>query len=163
MAFLTIDFTIPNKICCLFLIISFNIKDIHAQTDVLKIKNTINRMFEGMSSFDSSMVRSTFTTDFTLQSIIKNNEGNTLIKTEPGQSFLNIIGTKTPGLKYDERLLSYDINIDDDMAVVWTPYSFYLNDTFSHCGVNVFTLVKLNGVWKIMGIVDTRRKNNCVE
>ncbi|MBK9734674.1 MAG: hypothetical protein IPO92_06790 [Saprospiraceae bacterium] len=136
---------------------------INGQTDTIDIKNTINRMFKGMSTFDSSMVRSTFTTDFTLQSIIKTKDGNTHVRTEQAHSFLKSIGTKSPGLKYDERLLSYDIHIDDDLAIGWTPYSFYLNDVFSHCGVNVFTLVKLNGIWKIMSIVDTRRKNNCLE
>jgi len=28
------------------------------------------------------------------------------------------------------------------MAIAWTPYTFYFNDQLSHCGVNVFSLIK---------------------
>ncbi len=47
------------------------------------------------------------------------------------------------------------------MAIAWTPYEFYVNDKFNHCGVDVFTLMQTAKGWKIMGIVDTRRKENC--
>jgi hypothetical protein len=65
------------------------------------------------------------------------------------------------GEKLDEQLLSYDIKIDGDMAIAWTPYKFYFNDKFSHCGVNIFTLIKREQRWKIMGITDTRRRQGC--
>jgi hypothetical protein len=45
--------------------------------------------------------------------------------------------------------------------MVWTPYRFIFNGKFSHCGVNSFTLVKLNGEWKINYVIDTRRKEKC--
>jgi hypothetical protein len=61
----------------------------------------------------------------------------------------------------DERLASMDIKIDGELATVWTPYVFYLQGQKNHCGVNAFTLVKLNGTWQIQGIIDTRRKDNC--
>jgi hypothetical protein len=59
--------------------------------------------------------------------------------------------------------MSYDIKIDDNMAIAWTPYEFYITDKFSHCGVNVFTLIKTEQGWKIAGIIDTRRKEKCVK
>jgi hypothetical protein len=49
------------------------------------------------------------------------------------------------------------------MASVWAPYKFYLGDKFSHCGVDVFQLMKTGDGWKIIYIVDTRRKGDCVE
>ena len=47
------------------------------------------------------------------------------------------------------------------MAIAWTPYTFYFNDQLSHCGVNVFSLIKRGDAWKIMGVTDTRRKEGC--
>jgi hypothetical protein len=47
------------------------------------------------------------------------------------------------------------------MAAIWTEYSFYLGDKFSHCGVNSFQLFKDETGWKIIYIVDTRRKEGC--
>ena len=47
------------------------------------------------------------------------------------------------------------------MASVWTPYEFYFNGTFSHCGANSFQLFKEDNQWKIIFLVDIRRRENC--
>jgi hypothetical protein len=47
------------------------------------------------------------------------------------------------------------------MATVWTPYDFYRGGRFSHCGINNFTLVRLDGKWKIRSIVFTVEKTGC--
>ena len=89
---------------------------------------------------------------------IKN--GQTYLEKEAIDNFLQqVISLK--GKKLDERLTSFDIKIDGAMAIAWPPYNFYFNDQFSHCGVNVFTLIKRSDAWKIMGITDTRRKQGC--
>jgi hypothetical protein len=44
------------------------------------------------------------------------------------------------------------------MAHAWTPYEFYINGKLSHKGVNAFTLYKDDGQWKIVHLIDTRRK-----
>ena len=61
-------------------------------------------------------------------------------------------------MKFEERLLSFEIRIDGSMAHVWTPYEFYINGTLSHVGVNAFTLILENKQWKIVHLIDTRRK-----
>jgi hypothetical protein len=38
--------------------------------------------------------------------------------------------------------LKYEVQIDDNLAAVWTEYEFYVGKNFSHCGVNAFQLVK---------------------
>ncbi|UWX56421.1 hypothetical protein NYZ99_09635 [Maribacter litopenaei] len=57
--------------------------------------------------------------------------------------------------------MDYSIQIDGAMANAWTPYEFRINDNFSHCGVNSFQMVKLEGEWKIIYLIDTRRKEGC--
>ena len=47
------------------------------------------------------------------------------------------------------------------MAHVWVPYKFYLNGMLSHCGANSIQLIKEEEGWKIISLLDTRRKNNC--
>jgi hypothetical protein len=37
-------------------------------------------------------------------------------------------------------------------------YAFYLDDQFSHCGVNAFQLVRMEAGWQIIQITDTRRR-----
>lgn len=114
-----------------------------------------------MATFDSSLVSQTLADGCYLKSIITTKSGEINVADEPVSAFLNVIGTKKPGLKFDEQIQSYKILIDGPMAIAWTPYLFYLNDTFSHCGVNVFTLVKRSDEWKILSISDTRRKSDC--
>jgi hypothetical protein len=61
-------------------------------------------------------------------------------------------------MKFQEKILSYNIQIDGAMAQVWAPYEFYLNEKFSHSGVNAFTLFKEKDEWKIIYLIDTRRR-----
>jgi hypothetical protein len=62
---------------------------------------------------------------------------------------------------FEERILSYNIQVDGSMAHAWTPYEFWFNEKFSHCGVNSFQLFKEGDEWKILSIMDTRRKEGC--
>ncbi|MBT8322548.1 MAG: nuclear transport factor 2 family protein, partial [Eudoraea sp.] len=64
-------------------------------------------------------------------------------------------------VKFEERIHSYQISIDGPMANAWTPYEFWLNDQFSHCGVNSFQLINDGSSWKIIYLIDTRRREDC--
>jgi hypothetical protein len=39
--------------------------------------------------------------------------------------------------------------VSGGVAMVWMPYDLYVNGTWSHCGVDVFTLVKSGNAWRI--------------
>ena len=62
---------------------------------------------------------------------------------------------------WDEKIWSLDIHIDGNLATAWTGYTFYIDKTMSHCGVNAFHFFKSKEGWKITQITDTRRRNNC--
>ena len=55
---------------------------------------------------------------------------------------------------WDAKVLTYGF-----IASVWAPYDFYLNGSFSHCGVDLFYLVKTDKAWKIAHFGYTRNKN----
>tara|TARA_R100000479_G_C6366130_1_gene195029 strand:+ start:367 stop:837 length:471 start_codon:yes stop_codon:yes gene_type:complete len=134
-----------------------------AQTqDVKDVQATIEQLFDGMRASDSSMVADAFTKDAIMKRVASNQTGEVIVNTGNLASFLNAIGSPKEEI-WDERIGSYDINIDGNLATVWTPFEFYRGDTFSHCGVNSFQLVKKDGDWKIFFIVDTSRQTNCVE
>jgi hypothetical protein len=65
---------------------------------------------------------------------------------------------RTPAGMLDERIRFEVVKVDGPLAIVWTPYEFYYNGRYSHCGVNSFQLVRLNGKWMIQYLIDTRRK-----
>jgi len=120
------------------------------------IKSTVNGLFDGMKTSDSSKITKAFSKTAVLQTITKNSE----VKNESVKNFTAIISKAEKG-SLDERISFSNILIDGNLASVWTPYEFYYQGKFSHCGVNSFQLVKANNEWKIQCIIDTRRKDNC--
>lgn len=131
-----------------------------AQTTEDSVKATVNQLFEGMKSANASLVKNAFADSAVLQTIARNREGNTIIRNEAVSDFADFVGKQKQGAA-DERIQFETIRIDGPLAIVWTPYKFYYNGQFSHCGVNSFQLVRFNGQWKIQYLIDTRRKDNC--
>lgn len=122
-----------------------------------EIKSTITTFFEGMYTADTVKIKSVCINGFILQSVSEGKNGGNLT-TESAENFYKQVAAIPSHIKIEERLLGYDIRTDGAMAHAWTPYAFYINDKLSHKGVNSFTLYNENGNWKIIHIVDTRRK-----
>jgi len=84
------------------------------------------------------------------------------LNSDDPNGFLSTIANRPADQKWDERLLDYKVEIDGNLAHVWTPYEFWLNETFLHCGANSFTLAKFDEGWKIIHLIDSRRKEGCI-
>ena len=167
MAYFFNSFTYQNqtnvqKIFTLLIVIILS-SVVNAQENSHKkaIKNTIETFFEGLHKGDSSIVNSTLHSTINIQTTFTNKEGKNILVTESKNKLLTSIANKKLEHTYLEKLVSWDIKIDGNLASVWTPYEFYLNDKFSHCGANSFQLFNNNGKWEIIYLVDMRRRNNC--
>ena len=133
---------------------------IHAQQKTEdSVKAAVNKLFEAMKTADGAKLKTAFSDSAILQTISSQN-GTVKVRTEPIAAFADII-SKLPAGDADERIHFESVKIDGDLASVWTPYKFYYKGKFSHCGVNSFQLIRLNGEWKIQYIIDTRRKEGC--
>lgn len=124
------------------------------------VKATINQLFNGMRNSDTALIRKAFATKNTMETIAKGKDGKFAVRTESVNDFIKSIGMPHPE-KYDERIVFTKVLIDANLASVWTDYKFYIGDKFSHCGVNSFQLFKDEEGWKIIYIIDTRRKEGC--
>ncbi|MBU1820432.1 MAG: nuclear transport factor 2 family protein [Bacteroidetes bacterium] len=132
-----------------------------AQAQQAEVKATVDQLFTGMRTGDSSLVRKVFTADATLQSVSITPAGQVKAGKASIESFIKAVGT--PHVEaWDERIYDLKIEVDGPMATVWAPYKFYVGEKFSHCGVNAFTLLKTDAGWKIAAITDTRRKEDCI-
>jgi hypothetical protein len=125
------------------------------------IKKVIKLFFKGLQSGDSTTIKKTITSDAILQTTFIDKEGESILRTEDFNKFLKSIASKKPEDNWEEKLLSYNVQIDGNMANVWTPYKFYLNYKFSHCGVNSFQLFHNGEKWNIIYLIDTRRRLGC--
>lgn len=123
-----------------------------------ELQRTIEQFFEGFHQKDSIKMKLVCSDKMILQSISENSIKGNKLSDESVKDFYKSIATIPTNLKFQEKILSYSIQIDGSMAHVWTPYEFYVNDKLSHSGVNAFTLFKENDKWKIIYLIDTRRK-----
>ncbi len=122
----------------------------------IAIQKTINQLFEGMKNADSVVVKNVFSENAILQTINSKSE----VHSEDFRKFAKSVSIFKKG-DLDEKIIFESIKIDGNLASVWTPYQFFFQGKFLHCGVNSFQLVKQNEVWKIQYLIDTRRKENC--
>lgn len=137
-------------------ILSFN--SLLAQSTQDSVKNVVNTLFKAMKDADSILLQSTFADSAVLQTIVKNKLGKISIDNDSVKDFASFVGKQQKNM-LDEQIVFNTVLIDADLAMVWTPYKFYFKGAYSHCGVNSFQLVRINSVWKIQYLIDTRRKS----
>lgn len=132
-----------------------------AQEAVDSVRQVVSSFFLAMRNTDTSQLRQLLSPQIIFQTVKPHRDGSVTIENESVDNFLKSIASLKVG-QADERIEFSGIHIDENLAAVWTPYQFYFNGHFSHCGVNSFTLIRSKGQWKIQYIVDTRRKLNCL-
>ena len=55
-----------------------------------------------------------------------------------------------------ERMWDAEVKVAGDLATIWTPYDFYVGSEFSHCGIDVATLMRRDNGWTITNLDWTR-------
>ena len=125
------------------------------------VKKTIEKFFDGFHKGDTLIIKETLHDKLIMQTAYKNQKGEDILNQDNPKKFLNAIATRPEDQKWDERLLAFHIKVDGNMANAWTPYEFWFNGKFSHCGVNSFQLFNDSGTWKIIYMIDTRRREGC--
>lgn len=124
-------------------------------------QEVIDTFFEGFHKGDTTLMKSVMIKGMPTQTVFADREGNNRVADGDVQQFLTAIANRPANQVWEEKLLGYTIQIDGNLAHVWTPYEFWLNGTFSHCGANAFTLGKTNEGWKILHLIDSRRREDC--
>lgn len=138
-----------------FCVLTYNA--VIAQQESSSVEAAINNLFEGMRNADTVLMKNSFSSNASLQTI---EAGTNAVKNEPIAEFIQFVGQQKSGAA-DEQIKIETVKIDGALAMVWTPYKFYFNQQFSHCGIDCFVLIKTPAGWKIQYIIDTRRKDNC--
>ena len=121
-------------------------------------REVIETFFEAFHQKDTTSLKNFFTIDAGLVSV-QNSLSGVRTKEESVADFIQAIGAIPADLSFEERLLDFNVVDASGMTLVLTPYEFYVNGSFSHCGTNVFTLVKKESKWKILALYDTRNKS----
>jgi hypothetical protein len=70
---------------------------------------------------------------------------------------------KKSAAPFRERYWDPVVLVRGRLAVVWTPYEFWTGGATSHCGVDVFELVKEDGRWRIGNMMWSVEPDACQE
>jgi hypothetical protein len=79
----------------------------------------------------------------------------------PNSYYVDPARAEGPTLR--ERYWSPTVLVRGPIAVVWAPYEFWNDGKTSHCGVDVFDLVKIDGEWRVSNAMWTVEPDACAE
>lgn len=113
------------------------------------------RLFEAMRTNDGALARSVFHPTARLGRATEDG-----ISFNPADGFIERIGTPKDQV-WDEPIWDWTVQVDGRLAQMWTKYAFYLDETFSHCGVDAIEFYRSESGWQITQLVDTNRQEDC--
>jgi hypothetical protein len=119
----------------------------------------INAMFAGLTARDGAAILAQVRPEGGATVAIEQVDGARHIRRLSWDEFT--AGLKPGPEKMEERLTMPAIEVDGDIAMVWSPYLFLIDGKVEHCGVDHFDLVREKGAWKVLNVTWTQRKTGC--
>ncbi len=128
--------------------------------DRAAVVNMVQTFFDAMTDRDVDVMRNLLTADGIFYGYRETAEGLQITRSAHAAF---VAGTGERNNTLIERFWDPQILLHDRMAVVWTPYDFYIDGEFSHCGIDNFNFLKTDQGWKITSIVFSMEPDNCAE
>lgn len=127
------------------------------QTDEQAVRVVVDRLFDGMRSRDTTMMRSVFAEPAQFFSLGRDGS----VRVDTPSDFIASIAKAPPELLIDEVVHDVEIRIDGPLATVWAYYDLFVSEKFTHCGYDAMQMLKVGSEWKIVALADTRRTDGC--
>ena len=146
-----------------FILLFITLHDVSAQSDnpeKASVLATAQKLFDCMAAQDTTLARTILLKEGQFYAIRNKSDGLVLRAVTYGQFIKGLVNKERRIL---ERMWDPTVLIHDQVAVVWAPYDLHINNKFSHCGVDAFTLLKTNEGWKISHIAYTVEPEGCKE
>jgi len=125
--------------------------------DILAV---VQRLFDGMRTRDTALMRSAFLPGARLFGMRRRQSGETVVQQITEQQFAEFVARDTRAA-WTERAFDAEVRVDGTLATVWAAYDFHFGSEFSHCGVDAVQLLKTPDGWKIVSIADTFQRTDC--
>ena len=126
--------------------------------DKAAVVATVQKFFDTMASRDVDGARAVLMPEGVLFAVGEQN-GQPAPRASSIEEYLNRLPARKS--EYRERMWNPEVRVHGPLASVWTPYDFWIDGKFSHCGVDVFDLVKTTEGWKISGGAYTVERTGC--
>jgi hypothetical protein len=121
------------------------------------VKQVIDHFFESINTGNGELLASLEVEGAQILNIREDTEGEyEFVKRDwfDGDNF----GTD---IQLTERYWDEQLLLSDEVAVFWAPYDFHIDGEFSHCGIDVLNLIKIDDEWKIGHAMWTIQRPGC--
>ena len=127
-----------------------------SEVDRAAILSVVQSLFDALAERNGDTLRALLHPDVVMRSVEVAGDGERSIAT----STLDDLVARVEGSEevLTERMFDPEVRISGDLAMVWTPYDFYVGDALSHCGADVFVLVREDDAWRVTGLSWTRQQ-----
>jgi hypothetical protein len=130
-----------------------------ADRDRAEILAAIQRFFDGIAAHDPARLSADLLPGGQVRSL-REEKGQWVVRTQTfEESVGSIVGNKSRLL---ERMWNPEVRVYGRIATVAAPYDFHVDGTFSHCGTDIFNLVKTPDGWRFSGISYTVERQGCL-
>lgn len=121
----------------------------------------VNQLFTEMAAANPAGILAIHTPTSDLAGVFRQKDGKTTYQSISGDKFSKMFTDKTKVMQ--EEMYAPKVEVSGDWAMVWGRYVFFVGDKLSHCGINQFNLVRIDGVWKIANGASTIDPTDCTE
>lgn len=118
----------------------------------------IDRFMEGVSKKDTTIIKEILETGIQKIRYVVRTDTTYFNRIDSDTSFKDFL--KIPET-FQERYWDATVMSNGYIASVWAPYDFYTDGAFSHCGVDLFFMVRKQNNWKIAHYGYTVDQKNC--
>ena len=131
-----------------------------AQDERAAVLATVQKVFDGMRTKDTALMRSAFMPGARLFGMRTRQNGQVVLQNLTEQQFAEFVAGDQRGA-WTERAFEPEVRIEGTLATVWARYDFHFGSTFSHCGVDAVQLLRTADGWKIVSLADTFQREGC--
>lgn len=131
-------------------------RHVPGEADRAAILETVQSIFDALADGDGEALRRVMHPDVLMHSVERSADGVGSVST----STLDQLVERVEGSEavLTERMFDPEVRISGDLAMVWTPYDFYVGDALSHCGADAVLLARdaATRTWRIVSLSWTR-------
>ncbi len=129
----------------------------HMPTDAERtaIFAAVQGIFDALAAGDGEILREIMHPDVLMHSVERDADGTRSSSTSTRDELIARLEGSEQVLT--ERMWDAEVRVSGDLAMVWTPYDFYVGDDLSHCGADALLLTRNDDEsWKIIALSWTR-------
>lgn len=132
----------------------------HAEEpDARAVMATVDQLFGALASKDRAALLGAVVPEGRATSAGVDETGRPRVHSTDWTAFADGLARAPDGMR--ERLIDPHVHVEGDIAMIWSRYEFEINGAFSHCGIDHFDLVRIDGRWRVLNLTWTRQTEGC--